>query len=953
MLLLLCTANKPKEGFVHVISNLLKILTNRDCKKIVQYFSVIMSSRTIDTRVILTLWLSANFSIVANASEIQADVQKFGDVTHIEFVGASDWTPSRQKDGNRFTITVPKLSQQSVIELKTLEDQYIKKVQIESGANDSSSITFVLNNNDIQAFDYLTDDPSKLIIDFFKSDPDKLKKNKTKKIAKLSKKGRKPASDYIIVADKSAPNLNASKPMSGVYDGSDPEYNRFKIKDYEIKESSIIASKQNFYIKFPMLNLKDNFLAKILEASPVYEIQAENNEENKKARLLVTLFNNKRRVVFLTTLQLFREEFPSSKYDEIINFMEADAFYGLWQEQKKLSDFETAMTKYRTLIHKYPASPLKERTLLLIAYSVMDRGDYLGAYTEFQRFVRDNKNSPYANQIKMSEVDSLIYLNRFQDAIELLNSIKADKEMGKYSIAASFRIGDAYFAMNEYEQATTQYEKSLKEYPEWQSQFPNAYYNTAEGLFWSGNYKKSLDSYIEFLKRFPSNPHDGYAMTRVGETLEILGAPEERATGAFLESIYRYKGSEGAGVANIRLLGYRIPNKTQKEIDEQINETEKFIKSSKLSRLNDFQKIILSDGYYKKKEFAKSLDILVKFYQQNPTSNNLDVFRKRIVKNLTEQVAIDVQNKNYLGAIKTYGKNTSSWLKNSDRLDLQYFIAQSFENTGVFNEAAKRYRQVLNKLYAIKGTPEEKEREIFEHLPTIAQVNLRLAETSYLLSDFSKAKDYLVAVPPESLIHEQEKIERVYLTSLIYEKMGQISTAIDFLKDLTETWKGQPANVSGVYLRLGKLQVQQKDYKSAEVCFDRILKMAEDTDVISDDTRFQALEAKSDLLLQTNKREEAIQSYKSLLTLYEKKLPVSAIRYKLGKVYYELGNTIEAERTWSPLALKPEAKFWNKLAQEQLAQAKWEDEYKKYVNRIPAMTNDKDIKGDKNESGKK
>ncbi len=880
----------------------------------------------------------------------QVEIQKFDDVTHLEFSGLEDWNVTRQKNGNRFNIIVPKLDNSALVDLKTLSDKFIKKVTVEPGPDGKDSVTFILKRSDIEAFDYVTDQPSRMILDFFKAEPQKAVSAKSNSIEKSNKKlakklpsKRKPASDQPLVVKPNPKHLQAiaAKKSSGVFDGADPEYSRFDIKDYEINPAAVIASRRNLYIKFPMLTIRSNHLKELLETAPVYEITPENSNENKKARLLLTLFNKKRFVVFLKTLDLFREEFPKSKYEEMLGFMEADAFYGLWQTEGKLSDFETAMTQYKHMALSYTASPLNERTLLLIGYSLEDRGDYLGAYTEFQRFVRERPNSLHHQQVKMSVVDSLIMLGKYDDSIKSLQDIENDPSMGKYTIEAAYKKGNVYFVTGNYAKAIEAYEDAWKKYPESKTEFPNALYNTAEAHFWKGQYKKSLDTFREFIKNFPSNEHGGYAMTRIGELLEILGAPKGRIVGAFLESMFRFNGTQGAGIANIRLLGYRIPEKTQKEIDDQIQDIEKFIKGSTLSRLNDFKTIMIADGYFNKKEYKKSYDMLVNFYKQNPTSNNLDIFSKRIVRNLTEEIRSEVNKKNYLEAIRIYGMHSATWLKQSDRLDLSYYIAESFENTGVFGEAAKRYLQVLNKLYSIKGTEEVVEKGVFENLPTEAEVNLRLASVNFQQGEVGKSKDYLATIDDQGLRSSKSRIEKVYLASQVYEKMGQLDVAMKFLKDLAETWESNPEEVSKVYLRLGKLQFQAKQYTESEKSFDRVFKLASDSKSVPDSVVYEALEQNAELLLQNGRKKEAVEFYKSLLSRFEDKFPAPATRYKLGKIYYELGNFTEAEKTWSSLGKNPSAQFWNRLAQEQLSQGKWENDYKKYINRIPAMASDK------------
>jgi predicted Zn-dependent protease len=124
---------------------------------------------------------------------------------------------------------------------------------------------------------------------------------------------------------------------------------------------------------------------------------------------------------------------------------------------------------------------------------------------------------------------------------------------------------------------------------------------------------------------------------------------------------------------------------------------------------------------------------------------------------------------------------------------------------------------------------------------------------------------------------------------------------------------------------------------------------------VSDDLHAQALEMRADLLVTRGKRNEAIKGYRELLTQYEASRPLESVRYRLGQLLFQDGDLKGAEEVWGELRVaKNEAaggaaaagaaganapkkeSLWQKLATEQMQSAKWQNEYKKYLNRIPA-----------------
>lgn len=893
-------------------------------------------------------------------------LEEMKDVTHVEFAGRETWNYKLDSGVNgkykTLSIEVDKVDPKSIVLLKTLRSPFVEKVEIQNGTDLKDKIVFFLKSQDVQGFDYITDQPSKLVLDFYQDvDKSKMIANKLpdkKKVAGVSKKAnRKPAGDFILQPS------STSAPVAPVnLDGDDPDYKRFQIADYEIKDSSIIASKLNLYIHYPMMQVPVEDLQALLETAPQYEIEKTNSDENKKARLLLTLFNKGRSVnesghakersrdaVFLTALELFRKEYPNSQYQEQLLYMEADTYYGLWQKQKRPVDFETAMNLYTKLLLS-PGNPtLQDRIMRLVAYSYFTKDDYMSAFTMFEKYLKRYPESQSQYRVKIAMALCLARLNNLADAVKILNQVEENKKSGLSGVEAAYRKGDLYAIVRDYQKAISEYDNVIKKYSKESSQYPNALYNTAESRFWLNrdkeNLKRSLNDYVEFIKKYPKNEHVSYAMERVGELLEILGASEKKFNGAFIETIYRYGETEAAGVAKIRLLRARIPSMKEKEINDEIASINKFIQTSQLEKLKEFKTIMIADGYYSRKNYDESLKYLISFYQENPLSNYLDVFKKRIVQTIKDQMAYAVQNDDYLKAFQIYGKNSSVWLKDSNRIDVEYLLGRAFEEAAVPDEAIKKYQEVLNKLYSIRGSQEERERKVFEVLPTTDEVHLNLASMFVFKGDYGKALDNLKEVQEKNLT-DDERILFVSLSSSVYEKLNQPELAISNLNKLVSTWRGQPVKLSEVYLRLAHLQYKNNLLEASLQSLNQLLDISRDTKTIADETEIKAFELKAQVAEKLKKLDIALDAYNMLLEKYEDSHSLYSDRYKLGEIYFNKGEVKEAEKVWSPLQDKPEAKIWSQLAQENLKDSLWKDEYKKYMGRIPAMAPEQK-KGDK------
>lgn len=897
-----------------------------------------------------------------SADDVAGDVAPFGDAVHVEFQGRQNWDYNLRRDGRNLVLSIPRVNAATIEKFKTWNGGLVDRIVIKDGNNNGHDITFVVKSDAIDSFDYLTDQPSRLVIDFFKKKIEKpaaaaaaepLKNVPVKSVTKVEAKGkiakklpakgeRAPAGEIlqskvgdvkVAKADQS-PDIVVDEQRFGIFDGGDPDFSRFNIKTHEIREDAIIASRHNFYLDFPMLELEPESLTEIWETPPIYEIKPDDTDENKKARLLLTLFNKKRQNVFLKTLEFFEKDYPESKYKEIVKYMEADVYYDMWTKSQSPTDFGNAMTRYQVLVEEFPKSLLAERTSLLVGYSFLNRGDNLGALKTLQRFTKQFPDSPNVPRVKLAMADSLRSIKSYNDAIAVFNELEGDSKNGKYGVAAAFKRGDVYFQKGEFQSAIGEYQKAIKKYPNATKEFPNTFYNLAESFFQLKNYREGLAAYGDFLNRFPRSPHGGYAMTRIGELLEILGADPKKINGAFLESIFRYKGSTGAGVARVRLTRERMPEMKPKEVETALNEIKEFSQNTDLPKVKEYSTIMTADGLSRRKDFKRSLALLIEFYQTHPTGQ-LDIFKNRIVENIASEMRNQVEKNEFLDALKTYGEYSSVWLKNSDRIDIDYYLGQSFEKSGLYEEAGQNYRKALNSLYAIKGTAKEREKQIMENLPTPEQVLLRLAAMSWAKGDSSKTFEYLENIRDTAKLNSEERVERVEIAAQVSIAKGQRDTAKKYLQDLVETWSGQPSKVSVPLLTLADIDSKSKDYRDSNRSIDRILQLDEDSGEVKKDTLVKALQLKADNLVALKDVDAAIAVHKKLLEKYEETYPLESIRYRLGTLQFQKGNLVEAEKTWAQF--KPDS-VWSRLAKEQMSHSKWKDDYKKYIQRIPAMS---------------
>jgi tetratricopeptide (TPR) repeat protein len=934
------------------------------------------------------------FAIAAPQKEIIGEIRKIGSSIHLEFKGSENWdydvTRKNEEDRVVIEVRVPALDPETKARLvKWKGSPLIKSIYIENIEGTLQNlVVFEMADTKVESFDYLTDQPSRLIVDFYLNEKNKTatsdetedvdndaKSSNTVKAKAVGKnknnvnKGtlvsdnkknkngaektevnvitnRMPAADEISQQElaskyeEAKTNAASFNEFKGIFDGGDPKFERFSIADHEIKETEIVRSEENLYIPFPMILVEGEHFSKIKSQPPVYEVTPRNTEENKYMRLILTLYEKNRFAVCLKSIKWFLEKYPNSEYDEMARFINGDVYLKLWEKDGSRSSYELGMQAYHGALIKYPKSALATRTLFFTAYASYFNRDYFGALRIFQNFVKDNKPSFLTDKAHLAVAQSLLRLKQFDEAYKEFLDLEKNAVNEDVKVDATYLKGDVPFVKKEYTKAIRDYKDAVIKIPNKWEKYPNVFYNLADSLFWLKEYKESLMAYRDFLMRFPEHSHAGYAMTRVGELLEILGADQKRVMGAFMETFFRYGSTQGAAVARMRTLSSKMKFMKDKEAESAVEEIKKIANSIDLPKIDLFASIMISEGLSKRGEFERSIETLLKWYQNNSTTLDAELIRVRIVRYVNEKMAEDVQNKNFFGALKLHNAYGELWLKESKRIDTVYYLGKAFEYAGAYKEADTLYREALNRLYASKATNEVRKRSVFEKLPTDEQVQLRLASVAFQLNDLSKSYTYLKNIDHLERLDEEEQIERVELSSRIMEQRGELEPAKRYVRELVENWKGKVDKVIPVSVRLARMESETGNNNEAERILKHSLDVLTDIEKVPSPEHLDALKTLSQVYAQTGKKAENVEVIEQILKNYEEKEQLASFRYQLGKLYFDLGNLQKAGEVWKSLD-KDKNKFWSELAAEQMKHQQWSDTYKKYTQKIPTMSKTK------------
>ena len=904
----------------------------------------------------LLLGISLGIPVAAMPSKekapVQASIERVGGMNHFEFSGRKEWDYSLKKEGVSLSLVIPKMDEKSQEVMESFSSLLIKSISLNHDVPNKTKVIINLNHEKVDSFDYLTQNPDQLIIDLFvdndkilteirnKKKADDIAKNEASKKNKKTKSpknpDRRPAFAEFFVTNKEViedkrkkdtrvlPLVNTT-PMNELFDFGGVNSQGFNQEDLEAK---VIEAQGNIYLRFPILKLTNRHLQELQSFQPEYEIRKSFSDENKMARDLLNLFNSRSFASFIKAKKVFKSNFPQSSYDEILNYVEADTWVELWKMNKRPEYLTKAMDIYKMMIERYPNSKIAERTLIQAGLLAHDSGEFFVATKMLRRYLKNYPYSPFNNHIKIYLGDSLAHLNNYDGARNAMEQVVKANERDT-SAEAKYRIGDIYFLKQSFRRAERAYKQAQEKFPRYAKQYPNAVFNRAEALFNLAEYPSSLEIYKEFFEKFPTHPYSAYALTRIGELIDLLKDDRHKAQGFYNESFFRFRNTMGGTIARMRSLSQRFKDMKSQELKTSIEEIRKREKAIDLHQVDEFSAFMISDGYYDRGDYLEAANTLINYFQINPKPVNIKKFEKRISRAIAGEVKQLLHKGDVVSALNIIESHQKSWLSKSRRVDVQLFRAQAYEKMKLLDEALESYERIEKRMKGLFGTKEEKERKVFEYYPSFDQINLRQAVVQYELGKKKKALSLLKEVKEISSLDTQSKIDfhftlaRIAFDSKNYDEAMKTGLLVDSSEIV------MPEQREKFNIFLSRVYEENQKYDKAISILEKFYEKYKD-----EQDQVYTLSRLFSLYRSKGMKDKAMTTGRSLIEEYSKSHNLDKERYYLGALYFEAKNPKEAKKVWKGLTKKS---MWEELARNKQISDDWQDETEKKINRIPAM----------------
>lgn len=578
---------------------------------------------------------------------------------------------------------------------------------------------------------------------------------------------------------------------------------------------------------------------------------------------------------YITFDEVFKR-FPDSPEAEESAYRIADAFYYLHERDMPMV-FNDVMFNYQRAIDLYPKSDQVPWALLMMGRASMLVDEPFRGMGYFEIVAQDYPDSEYVPLAMVDRGRSYERQGKFGLATSQYQQVLAKYPDSRYRVDAQWGLAQAYFGQARYRAAADVLVQMTKENPEMYLQDPELLYYIGEAEFQLGNYEKARFYFLWALNIRPDMREGDIILTRVGDSYGYQGH-YRAAREIYAQVMDVYPDTDGSLVSRIRLA--ESPEKDtahpwdifQVKADVDAYRTYKEISDKYANReVGQLAKVKLSVYFYKKKRFAKSIDILEKLLQIHPNTpfrGEVDYTLNLAVIGYLEKLKADGKP---LDLMDAYLRNRVL-LKRPNSNEMLKLLAWAYGESNLYDRAAGLYR-----VLAGRGVVDPK-------------IWLAWSVNLYKNGDYQEAAETLAETDFASL-KGQDLITAKSLYGKALQRMGDYKKSVDVLTDLLKKSPNHKDAASD-YRALGRSLVELRRFKEALTSFERSSAILEQQpgEASQLERYMVAMDAGAAARLAGNKSLSILQ-YATAEGLAQGKEDKAQARYELAKAYHRAGKT--------------------------------------------------------------
>lgn len=202
----------------------------------------------------------------------------------------------------------------------------------------------------------------------------------------------------------------------------------------------------------------------------------------------------------ISEFRALQDKFPASSYIE-----ESQYLIGWIYFQK--TDYRSAINNYKPILSRFPESSIIPVTLNSIANSYFNMGAYDSALVYYNTVASRYPSTQYSLEAVNGIKDAYLASGKTTEAVQVLDDYSAESGKTGYADQLMFKKGELYYDLKDYEKAKEAYKNFISAYPKSQL-IPDAHY-------WVGKCAEGLNQSDEALYHF-NIVYNSYLNTDLG-----------------------------------------------------------------------------------------------------------------------------------------------------------------------------------------------------------------------------------------------------------------------------------------------------------------------------------------------------------------------------------------------------------------------------------------------------
>ena len=513
-------------------------------------------------------------------------------------------------------------------------------------------------------------------------------------------------------------------------------------------------------------------------------------------------------------------EAPETRLGKEALFWSADALYQIQQ-------YGPAAKQFSEFISRYPDHEMIGPANYALGWSYFKNGDYEQSIDPFITFYEDYEAPdvalyPYDTDTQLRIGDAYYAINDYDNAISYYQEAIGAEPGGDY---AMYQMANSYYRDEQTYEAVTTFRRFLRIYP--YSQFvEQAQYNIAYIYLNTGNYTQAVEEFQEVINKYPNTEWAARAQYNIGDAYYNAGDYQE-AIAAYKDVMERYPQSE-----------YII------------------------EAVNGIQYSQMSLG-----QPDSSSAILEDFIADHPQTSMADRLRFRQADNR-------MQSGNYQAAIDEFQQYIR--ITNNQELlpDAHFNLANAYEQTDQIAKAVDQYEMIVND---------------FPNSERVGPSLASLGRIAFSRVNYQESFKYFSQLAEQQQKYRQEAYIGMGNAQLAMNNLGEAEKYYQSALQGNENY--EPAKVG-----LAKIAIKNENYQRAE---DMLSPIAEsNTTEVGAEAQYYL----GELYQKQGNYEQAVKAYANVNILYEAFSNwVARALLKQAESYIQMGKTGEARSTLNTL----------------------------------------------------